>query len=74
MKVHATRHDTLRHTHNRLFRVIHSFFPALSAVLLAALIACTGNGGAANSGGEVYIPGDSSWGGNSGTTSSGGST
>ena len=29
----------------------------LSALLLTAVIACTGNGGAANSNGEVYIPG-----------------
>ena len=34
----------------------------LSALLLTALIACTGNGGAANSNGEVYIPGGSSGG------------
>ena len=29
----------------------------LSALLLTAVIACTGNGGAANSNGEIYIPG-----------------
>ena len=29
----------------------------LSALLLTAFIACTGNGGAANSNGEIYIPG-----------------
>ena len=54
----------------RLF-LLPLFLVILSAAILLA--ACTGNGGSANSNGEVYIPGGSSGWGNSGTTSSGGS-
>ncbi|MBQ3687879.1 MAG: hypothetical protein II932_08605, partial [Treponema sp.] len=48
-----------------------------SGLFVLAAVACTGNGGAANSNGDVYIPGGSSGGGNPGnisTTSSGDSS